>query len=120
MLQLTANVAFGVALQQVFKDESLAVTESSDDFPGGDPDDCMAVYVSLGGSTMWRSLILLWEIVLGGDLHLGCLRESVHSYVATALMYASSGSSLTRRVLPRGPRAHTPHASRCSSTGMPI
>ena len=103
MLQLTANVAFGVALQQVFKDESLAVTESSDDFPGGDPDDCMAVYVSLGGSTMWRSLILLWEIVLGGDLHLGCLRESVHSYVATALMYASSGSSLTRRVLPRGP-----------------
>ena len=37
---------------------------------------------------MWRSLILLWEIVLGGDLHLGCLRESVHSYVATALMYA--------------------------------
>ena len=64
------------------------MTESSDAFPGGDPDDCMAVYVSLGGSTMWRSLILLWEIVLGGDLHLGCLRESVHSYVATALMYA--------------------------------
>ena len=63
------------------------MTESSDAFPGGDPDDCMAVYVSLGGSTMWRSLILLWEIVLGGDLHLGCLRESVHSYVATALMY---------------------------------
>ena len=42
------------------------------------------VYVSLGGSTMWRSLILSPEIVLGGDLRLGCL-QVVHSYVATAL-----------------------------------